>query len=407
MTLQLNENRMGVIQPSATLEMARKARALRIQGVDVANLSAGEPDFPTPACIREAAVRALSDGIKATHYTPARGTEELIEAMRSKLRRDQGTEFAVEEVIPTVGTKGGLSLAFDALLGPGDEVIIFSPYWVTYPDLVRLSGATPVIVPTERANGYQPDPERLRAAITPHTKALVLNTPGNPTGAGLGRECIAALMKELEGTDIWVLSDEIYEKLTYDGFEHTSPLSISEDARSRTLFLGGVAKGYAMTGWRLGVAAGPKLLIDAMILLQQQRVTCPTGVAQAAAAYAMLEPPEVVTALTEMRSAYTRRRALVLESLRQIPGVHVHSPEGAFYCFVDIRERLPGVHAGRQISDDIHLATLLLEEANVAVVPGTPFGAAGGFRISFASAEANLSKGIGRIADWMSGLAGA
>ena len=405
MALQLNENRMGVIQPSATLEMARKARALRLAGVDVANLSAGEPDFPTPACIRDAAVRALNEGTKATHYTPARGTEELIEAMRTKLRRDQGVEFETAEMIPTVGTKGGLSLAFDALLGAGDEVIIFSPYWVTYPDLVRLSGATPVIVPTERANGYQPDPERLRAAITPRTKAVVLNTPGNPTGAGLGKECIHALMKEVEGSDIWVLSDEIYEKLTYDGFEHISPLSVSEDARSRTLFLGGVAKGYAMTGWRLGVAAGPQKLIDAMILLQQQRVTCPTGVAQAAAAYAMMEPPEVVQALDEMRSAYATRRALVLDDLRQIPGVHVHAPEGAFYCFVDIRERLPGAHRGRDVHDDIQLATLLLEEANVAVVPGTPFGAPGGFRISFASAESNLKKGIGRIAEWMTALA--
>lgn len=404
MALSINQTRMGAVQPSATLEMARKARALKLSGVDVANMSAGEPDFPTPKCIRDAAVRALEQGTSATHYTPARGTEDLIAAMREKLKRDQGVEYAVEEVIPTVGTKGALSLAFDALIGEGDEVIIFSPYWVTYPDLVRLAGGTPVILETRIEDGYRPDPEKLKAALTPRTKAVVLNTPGNPTGAGIDEATLRALMGVLEGTDVWVISDEIYERLTYDGFTHVAPASLSDDARARTLFVGGVAKAYAMTGWRLGVAAGPKPLVDAMILLQQQRVTCPTGVAQAAAAYALREPPEVVAALDEMRATYARRRRLLLDELAKIPGARVHAPEGAFYCFVNVSERLPGRHQDRAITDDVQLATLLLEEARVATVPGTPFGAPGGFRLSFAAADQTLKDGVGRIAEWMAGL---
>lgn len=400
MALSLNQARMGAVKPSATLEMSRRAGELKRQGVDVTNLSAGEPEERTPECILEVAHKAVDDGLYH-HYTPARGLPELVDAMRAKLARDQKVAYGADEVIATIGTKGGLSLAFDALIGEGDEVIIFAPYWVTYPDLVRLAGGTPVIVETRLEDGYRPTVEQLRAALTPRTKAVVLNSPNNPTGAGIDERGLRALMAVLEGTDVWVLSDEIYGKLVYGGFEHVSPAALSDDARARTVVFDGVAKAYAMTGWRLGVAAGPKAVIDAMLLLQQQRISCPTGVAQAAAAYALHEPPEVKAAVATMHAGFERRRKLMLERLSAIEGARVHAPEGAFYCFCDLSSRIPGTKGGELIGDDVTLATRLLTEAHVAVVPGTPFGAPGAIRVSYAASEPTLEKGLSRIADFV------
>lgn len=401
--MKLNEARMGAVKPSATLEMAAKAKNLIKQGIDVANLSAGEPDFKTPQCIVDVAKKAL-DSRTSHAYTAARGTDELVDAMRAKLRREQKVDYKATEVIATVGTKGALSLAFDALIGPGDEVILFAPYWVTYPDLVRLAGGTPVVVPTSIDRGYRPDLAAFEKAITPKTKCVVLNTPNNPTGAGVDEATLRAIMKRLEGTGIWVISDEIYERLVYDGFRHVSPASFSDDARSRTLFVGGVAKAYAMTGWRLGVAAGPQPLVDAMLVLQQQRVSCPTAIAQVAAAYALNEPPEVTAAVDEMLAAYTKRRAFVVEQCRRIPGAKVHPPEGAFYAFLDLSQRLPGTHKGRKIATDVELSKLLLEEAHVAAVPGTPFDGPGGVRLSFATSMETLEKGLSRIAAFVADM---
>lgn len=403
MALSLNQARMGAVKPSATLEMSRRAGELKRQGVDVTNLSAGEPEQPTPACILDVARKALEDGLYH-HYTPARGLPELVDAMRTKLARDQKVAYAADEVIATIGTKGGLSLALDALVGPGDEVIIFSPYWVTYPDLVRLAGGTPVIVETRREDGYRPTAAQLKGALTSSTKAVILNSPNNPTGAGIPEGVLRELMAALEGSDVWVLSDEIYGKLVYDGFEHVSPAALSDDARSRTLVFDGVAKAYAMTGWRLGVAAGPKLVVDAMLLLQQQRISCPTGVAQAAAAYALAEPPEVQAAVAELRAGFVRRRQLMLDGLKAIDGAEVHAPEGAFYCFCDVSSRLPGKQGGAAIEDDVTLATRLLTDAHVAVVPGTPFGAPGSFRVSYAASEPSLEKGLSRLAAFLKDL---
>jgi aspartate aminotransferase len=387
---------MGAVKPSATLEMAKKARELKASGVDVANLSAGEPDFATPACVLDEVRRVLPD--RTYHsYTPARGLPELVAAMREKFQRDQGVAYAENEVISTIGTKGGLSLAIDALIGEGDEVIIFSPFWVTYPDLVRLAGGTPVIVDTTLEEGFRPSADKLRGALTSRTKAIILNTPSNPTGASYDEDTLRGLMKILEGTDVWVLSDEIYERLTYGGFQHVSPAGLSDDARARTLVLGGVAKAYAMTGWRLGVAAGPRLVIDAMLLLQQQRATCATGIAQAAAAYALREPPPVQEAVALMRAEFERRQGIVLEGLGRIEGARVHKPEGAFYAFCDVSSRLPGKNAKGPIADDIELTSRLLADAHVAVVPGTPFGAPGGFRVSYATGEAMLQEGLARL----------
>jgi aspartate aminotransferase len=401
--VKLNDARMGAVKPSATLEMAAKAKNLIKQGKDVANLSAGEPDGKTPQCIVDVAKKAL-DSRSSHAYTAARGTDELIDAMRAKLRREQKVDYAANEVIATVGTKGALSLAFDALIGPGDEVVLFSPYWVTYPDLVRLAGGTPVVVHTARAQGYRPDLAAFEKAITPKTKCVVLNSPNNPTGAGLDEDVLRAIMKRLEGTDIWVISDEIYERLVYAGFRHVSPASLSADARSRTLVVGGVAKAYAMTGWRLGVAAGPQRLVDAMLVLQQQRVSCPTAIAQAAAAYALNEPPEVTAAVDAMLAQYQERRAFVIDRCARIPGAQLHPPEGAFYAFLDLSARLPGTHQGRAVSGDVELSKLLLEESLVAAVPGTPFDGPGGIRLSYAASLETLDKGLSRIASFLEGM---
>jgi aspartate aminotransferase len=383
--------------------MAAKARTLAKSGVDVANLSAGEPDFKTPECILDAARKAL--GERSSHaYTPARGTDELVDAMRAKLKREQGVDYKVDEVISTIGTKGALMLALDALIGPGDEVVLFAPYWVTYADLVRLAGGTPVVVHTRREEGYRPRIDELKKAITPRTRLVITCSPNNPTGAGWPEATLRAIYKELEGTGIWVISDEIYERLVYGGFKHVSPVSFNDDARNRTLWVGGVAKAYAMTGWRVGVAAGPKPLVDAMLTLQSQRTTCATAIAQVAAAYALREPPEVTAAVEHMRQTYEKRRSLVLERAKALPGVEVHPPEGAFYAFLDVSKRLPGKHKGRDVADDVALAELLLTEAHTALVPGTPFDGPGALRMSYAASEDTIHKGFDRIAAFLKDL---
>lgn len=388
MALTLNTQRMSAVRPSATLAMAAKAKALAKSGVDVANLSAGEPDFKTPACIVEVAKRALDD--RAAHaYTNARGTDELVDAMRAKLEREQKTRYEVNEVIATIGTKGALMLALDAMIGPGDEVILFAPYWVTYADLVRLAGGVPVVVKTRREDGYRPSLQDFERAITPRTKLVLVCSPNNPTGAGWPEETLRAIFKRLEGTDIWAISDEIYERLTYGGFKHVSPVSFGSDARARTLWVGGVAKAYAMTGWRVGVAAGPKAIVDAMLTLQSQRTTCPAAVAQIAAAYALREPPEVTQAVEQMRATYEKRRALVLERAKAIAGLAVHPPEGAFYAYLDV--------TGRGVADDVALAEALLEKSHVAMVPGTPFDGPGALRLSYAASEQTIEKGFDRL----------
>ncbi len=400
MTLSLNVARMAAVKPSATLGMAAKAKALIKQGVDVVNLSAGEPDFKTPACILDAA-RAALDQRSSHAYTAPRGTDDLLDAMALKLQREQRVAYTQTELIATVGTKGALMLAIDALVGPGDEVVLFAPYWVTYADLVRLAGATPVVVHTTRASGYQPTMADVEHALSTKTKLVILNSPNNPTGAGWPESLLRAIMARLAGTDIWVISDEIYEKLTYGDFAHVSPVSFGDDAKSRTIYVGGVAKAYAMTGWRVGIAAGPKLAIDAMLTLQSQRTTCATAIAQVAAAYALRESPDVVAAVTEMRAAYAKRRTLVLERAKAIGGVDVHPPEGAFYAFLDVKARLAGRTVDGAPATDTWLAGALLEKGGVATVMGSAFEGDGCLRLSYAASEADINKGFDRIAAFL------
>jgi aspartate aminotransferase len=395
-TLTINATRMNAILPSATLGMAAKAKALAKQGAPVCNLSAGEPDFPTPACIIEAIAPKLND--RGQHaYTNSRGTDELLEAIRTKLQRDNGVAYADNEVIATVGTKGGLMMAIDALVGAGDEVVMFAPYWVTYADLVRLAGGTVRIVHTVASDDYVPTAAQLRGVVNERTKLVILNSPNNPSGAGWPRARLVELMAVLEGSNAWVISDEIYERLVYDGFEHASPASFSADARSRTLYVGGVAKAYAMTGWRVGIAAGPKPIIDAMLTLQQQRTTCPTALAQTAAAFALRENGDVTAAVKQMLAAYTKRRELVLQRIARIPGLTAVRPKGAFYVLVDVSARLPVQVHGQPVHDDVALANALLENIHVATVMGSAFAAPGCLRMSYAASEDTLNEAFDRL----------
>jgi aspartate aminotransferase len=378
--------------------MAAKAKALAKSGADVANLSAGEPDFKTPACIVDVAKRAL-DSREAHAYTAGRGTDELVDAMKQKLAREQKVTYATNEVIATIGTKGALMLALDALIAPGDKVVLFAPYWVTYADLVRLAGGVPVVVHTKREDGYRPSMSAVDDALAQKPKLMIVCSPNNPTGAGWPEETLRAIWRKLEGTDTWAISDEIYERLVYGSFKHVSPVSFSDDAKKRTLWVGGVAKAYAMTGWRVGVAAGPSTLVDAMLTLQSQRTTCCAAVAQAAAAFALRESPDVTAAVEEMRRTYEKRRGLVLERAKAIAGMKVHPPEGAFYAYLDVSERMPKLG----VADDVALAERLLEQKQVALVPGTPFDGPGALRLSYAASESTIEKGFDRLQAFLDG----
>lgn len=397
MDLVTNRERMAAVRPSPTVEMTRLAREMRSRGVDIASLSVGELESPTPRCIVDVVERALRDD-RGTGYTNPRGSEDLVDAMRTKFVRDQGVRYADDEVMSTVGAKGAISLALDALVGAGDEVILFAPYWVSYPDLVALAGATPVVVQTSAATGYHPTAAQLQAALSPRTKAVIFNTPANPTGVVFSHEQLSELLEVLNGTAIWVVSDEIYERVTFDDAVHVSPAGLSEDARRRTLVVSGVSKSYAMTGWRLGVVAGPKQAIDAMLLLQQQRLTCAPALSQLAAAYALREPPPVRAAVQEICAGLTGRREALLAMLARLPACHTQRPTGAFYVWVSVEELLREQGPRRGFASDVELARQLLEQARVATVPGSAFGSPGHLRLSFAAGQETLNRAMTRLA---------
>lgn len=396
--LKLHE-RVLKLAPSATLAMAAKAKALADKGIKVSPLGAGEPDFLTPAPIMQAVAEAMKQDVG--HYTAVRGTDALLSAIVEKFKRDQKLQYGLDQVMSTVGAKSAIAMAIESVAGPGDEVIVFAPFWVSYPEQIRLVGAKPVIVESRVSHGFLPTAESLRAAITPRTKAVILNSPNNPSGAVYPRALLAELMDVLKGSQIWVISDEIYEHLLYDNAEHVSPAALSSDAFERTVVISGASKGYAMTGWRVGVAGGPKDIIAAMTKLQSQRDTCLPGITQAAAAYAFREPEALKVEMAKMRDAYQARRDRALELLSHIKGLACHRPKGAFYALIDVAEVIGQPHHGSIVEDDVMLAIRLLEEAHVATVPGTPFGVPGTIRISLASSMEDIEEGIGKIAAWL------
>jgi aspartate aminotransferase len=387
--------RLAPIKPSITLAVTAKAARLRAEGIDVIGFGAGEPDFDTPAHIKDAAKRALDAG--DTKYTHVAGTVALRKAIARELERSHALRFAPEDIIVSCGAKHSLYNLFQVLLDPGDEVIIPAPYWVSYPDMVLLAGGTPVILPTRAEDGFRVTPAQLRAAITPKTRAFVLCSPSNPTGAGYDQAALEALRPIFEANDFWVVSDDIYRRLAYGGFRPVEIATLSPAMAERTIVIDGFSKTYAMTGWRLGYTAGPRPIIEAMSTLQGQSTSNVTTPAQAAAVAALEGPQECIE---DMRREFDKRRAVMVERLRRIPGVSCYEPQGAFYCFPDVSSYLGRTTpAGETLADDARLCEWLLETGKVAIVPGSGFGAPGFARLSYATSMTNIEKGLDRLGE--------
>lgn len=388
-------DRAKSIKPSPTLTIDAKAKALKAAGEDVIGFGAGEPDFDTPANIKQAAVKALEKG--QTKYTAVGGTDELKDAIRAKLKRDNGLEYTRDEIIVSTGAKHSLYNLFQAVLNPGDEIIIPTPYWVSYPDMAVLAGAVPVFVEGREDDGFKVRPEALAKAITPKSRMLVINSPSNPTGGAYSAAELKAIADVVRPhQDLMIVSDEIYEKLLYDNFAFATIAGVDAEIKARTFVVNGMSKAYAMTGWRLGYVAGDKAVVAAMTKIQGQSTSNPTSIAQAAGAEA-LNGPE--TEVVRMRGEFEKRRNYIVERLNAVPGVRCRKPEGAFYVFPNIAA-LFGKKAGdKAITDCDAFAAYLLDEFKVAVVPGSGFGAPNCMRLSYATSMDNITRGLDRIAE--------
>jgi aspartate aminotransferase len=395
----MRSDRSKRIKPSPTLAMDAKAKAMKATGVDIVNFGVGEPDFDTPENIKNAAIKALKEGF--TKYTPVGGIDSLKDAIIEKFSKDNDLNYTREEIIVSCGAKHSLYNIAQALLNPGDEVLIPSPYWVSYPDQVLLNDATPVFVKTYESDSFMVRPEAINASVTKKTKALILNSPCNPTGLTYDKKTLEAIAEVVLRHGIIVVSDEIYEKLTYDGFKHCSIASLGNDIKIKTIVVNGVSKSYAMTGWRIGYAAGPREIVKAMTNIQSQSTSNPTSIAQKAAIEAIEGPQDSVAA---MLAQFDKRRRFLIAELNSIPGMSCLSPTGAFYAFPNT-SRLYGKSAGeRTISSSSDLALYLLEEANVALVHGEAFGDDSYIRLSYAASVEEIKKGIDRIREALSKL---
>ncbi len=384
--------RANRVKPSPTLTMDTKAKEMKAEGIDVISFGVGEPDFDTPEHIKEAAVRALRDG--KTKYTAAAGIPELKEAIASKLSRDNGLTYRPAEIIVSCGAKHSLYNAFQAILSPGDEVIIPAPYWVSYPAQVLLNDGVPVIAETREEDGFNLEPEQLASLITSRTKAIILNYPSNPTGLAYGRKTLEAVAELAVKHDLIVISDEVYEKLLYDGAEHISIASISEEVKERTLLVNGISKSHAMTGWRIGYTAGPEKIIKAMTKIQGQSTSNPNSIAQWAAVEALNGPEDF---LEPMLREFDKRRRYLVTELNETEGITCMMPRGAFYAFPNVSGILGRKGPDGVIKDSSELAMYLLEKARVALVPGSAFGKEGFLRISYATSMENIEEGLRRI----------
>jgi aspartate aminotransferase len=390
----LTADRLGRISPSQTIAISTKARALKAAGRDIISLSAGEPDFDTPENIKRAAVLAIESG--QTKYTDVAGTPALRRAVADKFRRDSGIVYSPEEIIVSTGGKQVIYNAMVATLNAGDEVIIPSPCWVSYPDIVALADGTPVIVPCGQNQGFKLRAEDLAAAITPKTKWFLLNSPNNPTGAAYSAEELRPICDVLLAhPDVWVFTDDIYEKLTYDGFRPATIVEVEPRLRDRTVTMNGCSKAYAMTGWRIGFAGAPAALIKAMDKLQSQSTSNTSSVSQAAAVEALNGPQ---TSIDHMREVYRERRDLVVSALNGIAGLNCHKPEGAFYVFPSMHGCIgKTTRGGKLVKDDEAFVLALLEEHGVATVHGSAFLFPGHFRISYATDTESLREACSRI----------
>ena len=399
--MNLVADRLDRIAPSQTITVTAKARALKAAGRDVIGLSSGEPDFDTPQNIKDAAIRAIQNG--DTKYTDVAGTPALRAAVAAKFKRDSGIDYKPEEIIIATGGKQVIFNALLATINPGDEAIIPTPCWVSYPDIVSLAEGTPVFVPCGQNAGFKMTGEQLEAAITPKTKWLIINNPSNPTGAAYNAEELKKLTDVLlRHPDVWIFTDDIYEKLAYDGFTPATIVQVEPRLRDRTITMNGCSKGYAMTGWRIGFAGAPLALIKAMDKLQGQSTSNTSSISQAAAVEALNGPQESISGMVEV---YKRRRDMVVELLNQAPGLRCHKPEGAFYVFPDMNGCIgKTTKGGRLISADKDFVEALLEEEGVATVHGDAFIFPGHFRISYATSDEALREACARIQRFCEGM---
>jgi aspartate aminotransferase len=384
--------RVRKIQPSPTLAIDAKAKALKAQGIDIVGFGAGEPDFDTPENIKEAAKKAIDAGF--TKYTPVGGTDELKDSIIAKMKKDHGLEYTRDEISVACGAKHSLYNISQALIQEGDEVIIPAPYWVSYPDQVVLAGGTPVFIETDESTEFKMTPEQLEKAVTGRTKALIINSPCNPTGSSYTVDELKAIGEVCLKNDFLIVSDDIYERLVYDGLKFANIPQVVPELKDRTILVNGVSKTYAMTGWRIGYACGPKELMGAMTKMQSQSTSNPTSIAQKAAVEALNGSQEAVAAMVV---EFEKRRTYIVDRLNAIPGVSCFRSTGAFYVFPNFSGVYGKSFNGRKITNSTEFAAYLLEEAKVALVPGVAFGADRYARLSYASSMENIRKGLDRI----------
>lgn len=386
--------RLSAVKPSPTLAVTTKAKELKAQGVDVVDLGVGEPDFPTPKHICDAAKAALDRG--ETKYVPVAGTLAFRQAICGKLKRENNLDYTPDEITVNCGGKGTLYNLFIATVDEGDEVVIPAPYWVSYPDMVRLAGGTPVFVTGYEENGFKITPDDLEKAITPKTKWFVLNSPSNPSGAAYSREELRALADVLaRHENVWIVSDEIYEHIVYDGFKSYSIAAVAPELKNRTLTVNGLSKSFSMTGWRVGYAAGPVEVIKAMNKVQSQSTSHAVSFCQSAGVVALNSPMDF---LAERNATFKARRDMVAAKLNAVKGMSCRTPEGAFYLYPSVAgcigKKMPD---GKVIENDTDFASALLEAEGVAVVPGVAFGLSPYFRLSYATSTEALEKACERI----------
>lgn len=395
----MTSDRSKRIKPSPTLSIDAKAKAMMAQGIDIVNFGVGEPDFDTPEHIKEAAIKAIRDGF--TKYTPVGGIDELKKAVVAKFQSDNNLTYREDEVIVSCGAKHSLYNIAQALFGPGDEVIILSPYWVSYPEQVLLNDAIPVFVKTYEGDNFMIRPDLLESKITKRTKAMILNSPSNPTGLTYDKSRLEAIAEIALRHNIYIISDEVYEKIIYDDTKHISIASLSNELKRRTIVVNGLSKAYAMTGWRIGYAAGPREIIQAMTNIQSQSTSNPTSIAQKASVAALTGPQDFISL---MHSEFDKRRRFLVDGLNSIDGISCLQPTGAFYVFPDVSKLYGKKTELRELNSSLDMAIYLLEDAMVALVHGEAFGDDNCMRISYATSIDNIDKGLKRIREAVSKL---
>lgn len=398
MSLTLSEKAQAV-KPSSTLAITAKAKEMRAQGIDVVGFGAGEPDFNTPENVCDSAISAIKEGF--TKYTPASGTNELKEAICKKFKEFNGIDYAPNQIVISNGGKHSLSNVFDAILNPGDEVIIPAPYWLSYPEMVKLSDGVPVTIVGERENGYKVTASQVQDAITPKTKALILNTPSNPTGMIYEEEELRKIADVVVKNDIYVVADEMYEYLIYGEEKHVSIASLHEEIYKRTITCSGLSKSYSMTGWRIGYTGSSVEIAKLMSAVQSHATSNPNSIAQKAALEALTGPQDAVDA---MRNEFNKRRVYMYERVSRMPFVRILEPQGAFYVFIDVSQAVAKTYQGKSINSAARLAEILLEDYNTAVVPCADFGFPNHIRLSYAISMEQIEKGLDRVESFLKSL---